>query len=150
MNEVVPMISEDYGIEQRLMMVRNQQANSILERIHQTMGNILRTFSLYNKDDLVVIDPWDGIFAPTMFVLRATFHTTLQAMPAQLVFGQDTILNIQHKADWATIKARKEKLILKNNLAENKKCKQHMYVVGDKILIKQETKGKYTMPYTIE
>ena len=44
-------------------------------------------------------DAWDGILASTKFTLRATVHTTMQYTPAQLVFGQDSILNICHKAN---------------------------------------------------
>ena len=143
------MVQEDYGIIRKPTSVRNPRANSILERIHQTMGSIIRTFSLSNKDDLVQGDPWDGVLAATMFALRATYHTTLQATPTQLMFGRDAILNIKYKADWAAIKARKEKLIAKNNGTENKKSKQHEYHEGDKILIKNEMKSKYANdPYS--
>ena len=45
---------------------RNPQANSTLERVHQTKGNIIRTFEV---KDMVLDDenPWDGILASTMF-----------------------------------------------------------------------------------
>jgi hypothetical protein len=49
-------------------------------------------------------DPWSGILAATMFAVRATFHTTLQAMPTQLVFGRDAILNVKHITDWEHIR----------------------------------------------
>ena len=35
---------EEYGIEKKTITTRNPQANAILERVHQTIGNILRTF----------------------------------------------------------------------------------------------------------
>jgi hypothetical protein len=38
------------------------------------------------------------------FALRSTYHTTLQAMPGQLVFGRDMVLNVQHLTDWTVIK----------------------------------------------
>jgi hypothetical protein len=41
------------------------------------------------------------------FALRSTYHTTLQAMPGQLIFGRDMVLNVQHLTDWTAIKARK-------------------------------------------
>ena len=40
-------------------------------------------------------------------------HTTLQATPAQLVFGRDAILNVKFEADWNLIKQRKQTLINK-------------------------------------
>ena len=77
---------------------RNPQANAILERMHQTIGNILRTFKVQN----MVLDdenPWDGILASTMFALRAMVHTTTQYTPAQLIFGRDSRINRRHKVD---------------------------------------------------
>ena len=44
--------------------------------------------------------PWDGILASTMFVLHATVHTMTQYTPAQIVFGQHSIMNIGHEAKW--------------------------------------------------
>jgi hypothetical protein len=46
---------------------------------------------------------------------------TLQAMPGQLLFGRDIVLNVQHLTDWDAIKARKQQIIYKNNGIENLK-----------------------------
>ena len=62
-------------------------------------------------------------------------HTTLQATPAQLVFGRDAILNIKFEADWNLIKQRKQHLINKNNQRENKSRKDYDYHVGQQVLI---------------
>ena len=40
------MIKNDYGIQQQQITVCNPQANAIVERIHQTIGNIIRTFEI--------------------------------------------------------------------------------------------------------
>ena len=40
------MIKEDYSIKGMPITVRNPQANAIVERIHQVIGNIIRTFDL--------------------------------------------------------------------------------------------------------
>ena len=110
MAEFTTMIINDYGIKKRPISTRNPQANAIVERIHQTIGNVLRTFEV-QKDELDEDDPWSGILAATMFATRATVHTTLQKTPMQLVFGRDAILNIAHDACWNLIKDRKQKLI---------------------------------------
>ena len=66
----------------------------------------------------------------------------------QLVFGRDSMLNIQHQIDWSAIKERKRKIIQKNNQAENAKRSPHTYSVGDKILVKSSWRAKYaTSPY---
>jgi hypothetical protein len=60
-----------------------------------------------------------------MFAVRATYHTTLQATPMQLVFGCDAILNIKHITDWEHICQRKQECIIENNKRENKNCREH-------------------------
>jgi hypothetical protein len=50
-----------------------------------------------------------------VFALRSTYHTTLQVMPGQLIFGRDMVLNVQHLTDWTVIKTRKQQITCKNN-----------------------------------
>ena len=40
------MMANDYGIPCNSISVRNPQANAIVERVHQTIGNIIRTFKI--------------------------------------------------------------------------------------------------------
>ena len=139
------MITNDYGIKRRGITTRNPQANAIIERIHQTLGNIIRTFELFESDQTAQ-DSWNGILSAAMFALRSTYHTTLQATPMQLVFGRDAILNLQFEADWQAIKNRKQKLIQQNNNRENRSRIPHSYQVGDKVLydkIQGTVKSKY-------
>ena len=154
MREFATMIENDYGIKRRGASIRNPQANSIIERIHQTIGNIIRTFELYNEDELDEDDPFAGVLAATMFAMRATYHTTTQATPSQLVFGRDAILNTKFEADWNYIRSRKQKIIKQNNQRENAKRLPHQYREGDQVLLTKESKSKYGHasyegPYTI-
>ena len=80
MAEFSQMIKRDYGIKPKPITTRNPQANAILERVHQTIGNILCTFNVKSID---AEDPWKGILKTTIFVVRATFHTTMRASPMQ-------------------------------------------------------------------
>ena len=50
MKEVIPMLEQDYGITRQPITTRNTQENSILERAHQTIGNILRIIQFKNKN----------------------------------------------------------------------------------------------------
>ena len=94
------MCHNDYGLKRKPVTTRNPQSNAIIERIHQTIGNIIRTFDVSN---IVNNDPWSGILATTIFAVRATYHTTLQASPMQLVFFRDAILKIKNVAEWEHI-----------------------------------------------
>ena len=112
MAEFSKMCQNDYGLKRKPTTTRNPQSDVIIERIHQTIGNIIRTFDVSN---IVNNDPWSGILAANMFDVRATYHTTLQASLMQLVFGRDFILNIKHVADWEHIRQCKQLPINHNN-----------------------------------
>ena len=140
------MIKEDYAVKAKPITVRNPQANAIVERVHQVIGNIIRTVELesnYLDED----NPWKGILSATAFAVRSTFHTTLRSTPGQLVFGRDMIFNIKHEANWEFICERKQQIIAKNNDAENARRIPHTYQIGDRVLIKRGTENKYEAPY---
>jgi hypothetical protein len=140
------MIKNDYGIKGKPITFRNPQANAIVERVHQVIGNIIRTFDLesnYLDED----NPWKGILSATAFAVRSTFHTSLQSTPGQLVFGSDMIFIIQHIVNWEFIKKTKQKIRNLNNKKENAKRIQHVYQVGDNVLLHRGTENKYESPY---
>ena len=140
--EFQKMITRDYNVTKKPITVRNPQANSIVERVHQTMGNMLRTFQV-QKLQLDPDDPWSGILSAIAFGIRSTVHTTTKATPMQLVFGRDAILNIRHVANWRYIVEQKQKLINQNNKRENSKRKNHRYKVNDYVLVKLGQAAKY-------
>ena len=142
--EFAEMVENDYGIKRKQITTRNPQSNAIIERVHQTIGNMLRSFSLSKDKDLIDIDdPWSGILGAIAFAVRSTVHTTARATPMQLVFGRDAILNVQFRANWKYIKERKARIIRANNIKENKRRIPHQYHVGDAILIKNDQRTKY-------
>ena len=144
MAEFAKMCHNDYGLKRKPITTRNPQSNAIIERIHQAIGNIIGTFDVSN---IVNNDPWSGIFAATMFAVRATYHTTLQASPMQLVFGRDAILNIRHVADWEHIRQRKQLRINHNNKRENMQRKNYQYNIGDKVLVKRKKNSKHELEF---
>ena len=42
------MIEQEYGIKTKPDSSRNPQANAIIERIHQVLGNLVRSFNLHD------------------------------------------------------------------------------------------------------
>ena len=130
--EFQQLIKEEYGIKAKPASVRNPQANAIIERVHQLLGNMIRSFEIEEKE-IDETDPWTGILTAAAWAIRSTYHTTLQATPGQLVFGRDMVWNVNHIADWQYIKQRKQNLIDKNNERENKKRILHDYEVGEKV-----------------
>eukprot|EP00957_Ditylum_brightwellii_P047051 3572894-Ditylum_brightwellii.AAC.1 len=60
MAEFTEMIANDYGVKKKPSTARNLQANSIIERINQTIGNMIRSFEVHDTN-IDEKDPWSGI-----------------------------------------------------------------------------------------
>jgi hypothetical protein len=88
----------DYGVKKKPIPTHNPKANAIVERVHRTISNKILTFELH-ENYLDEDDPWKGILAATAFAISATYHTTLQKSPGQLVFVRDMVFNVQHTAN---------------------------------------------------
>ena len=141
MAEFTEMIDRDYDITKKPITVRNPEANTIVEQVHQTMGNMIRMFDIPNMENPEEQVP--GMLAAIASGICSTIHTTTRATPMQLVFGRDAILNVKHLADWRYIKSRKQIIINKNNIKENNKRKEDNYTVSKQVLIKQDWTSKY-------
>ena len=126
----------NFGLKEKPTTDYNPQSNAILERMHQVVGNCIRTFEVTKEDILNKgAAAYEPIVTATAYAIRSTYHTTLQATPGQLVFGRDMILPIQFKADWALITQRKQAEINRSNAKENKTRLAHQYQVNDKVLL---------------
>ena len=129
--ELCQTIKNDYGVKVKPITTRNPQANAIVESVQQTIGNIIPTFVLYDNDGIDDEDPWSGIPAALMAAVRSTYSTTMQAMPMQLVFGRDVIINTKFITDWDYIRQRKQISFII--------IIPHTYQIGDKIMKKTTT-----------
>jgi Bacterial SH3 domain len=89
-------------------------------------------------------DPWGDILAATMFAVQATYHTTMQATPGQLVFGRDSILNTKFEANWDFTKQRKQEIIARNNERENASRIKYTYTPNDKVMYKNVMDSKFS------
>jgi transposase InsO family protein len=143
----------NYGLKAKTTTAYNPQANGIIERVHQVITDALRTFEL-EEQELNDKDPWTPFLQAACFAIRSTYHTTLGATPAQLVFGRDMILPIQFKANWAAINERRRQEIMRNNKRENDKRIPHAYKVGDKVAktrpgIQPKLRQKRDGPYEV-
>ena len=151
--EVRQVLKDEYGITRKPITPRNPQANAMVERAHQTLGNMLNAMEIGQDENFQ--DRWDGILAAVGFAMRATVHTTTRATPMQLVFGRDAIHNVRFQADWQYIKERRQRLIIQNNQRENAGRIPHTYQVGDLVKLEEPKQRKfgsarYSGPYTID
>ena len=69
MAEFSKICQNDYGLKSKPITTRKPQSNTIIERIHKIIGNIIRTF---DESNTVNNNPWSGILSATMFAARAT------------------------------------------------------------------------------
>eukprot|EP00957_Ditylum_brightwellii_P164948 12558863-Ditylum_brightwellii.AAC.1 len=60
MAEFTEMIQRDYRVTIRSITTQNPQANGIVERIHQTTGNMRHNFCVHSTK-LDKEGPWSGI-----------------------------------------------------------------------------------------
>ena len=135
----------------------NPTANSVCERMHQTMGNILRTL-LHGRDSPANLNEANELIDEALSIcshaLRTSVHTTLGSSPGALVFNRDMFLNIPLMADWHAITTKREHVINENLRRMNKKRRRHDYIVGQKVLkllIDPTKLGERTMgPYKID
>jgi len=109
---------------------------------------MIRSAQITDKRDLDEFFGFQGILAACRKAVNSTVHATSRAMPTQLVFGRDAMLNASFQADWQLIKERKQRLILQNNKRENAKHTPHTYNVEDVVVVKAGVERKHgTRPY---
>ena len=58
--EVQNTIKHEYGITRKLITTRNPQANAIVERVHKSLHNMLRTTGIKDSGDLDPDFGWNG------------------------------------------------------------------------------------------
>jgi hypothetical protein len=147
-------LCESYGIKRKPTMVKNRQANGILERVHQVLGQMLRWAEL-DMADSVTPDDVNVFLDNAAWAIRSTYHTILKASQGAAIFGQDMLFNIPFMAYWRKIGEQRQSLTNCGNQRENAKQIDYIYKVGDKVLVinkgilrkAQSTYGKE--PWTI-
>ena len=135
---------------------KNPQANALCERIHQTVGNVLRVLlhgepppNITRARDLI-----DEALSIAMHAMRAGVHTTLGSSPGSLVFNRDMFLQVPLIADWTAITIKREHLINENLMCENRRRRQYNYQPQQQVLKKNSNPQKLgertSGPYLIE
>jgi len=124
-----------WDIKPKQTGVKNAQANAICERMHRTIGNLLRSLchtnppQNINDANLLV----ERALATTSHALRSTIHRTLNATPGAIVFNRDMFLDIPYVADFIALRNHRQLVIDENLRKENNKRRNHDYNVGDMV-----------------
>ena len=131
--DFVPLLKE-FSIKPKLTTIKNPTANSPVERIHQVVTNMLKTKELCSQI-LDPIDPWGEMLASVAWAIRASFNTSQQATPAQLVFGRDMIFNLKSLINWKTMALKRQQKVDIANKRGNAKRIDFDYKVGQKAYV---------------
>ena len=123
---------------------RNPQANAICERMHQTVGNVLRTLLYSNPPRTVAnaADLVDQALGTAMHAMRSNIHGTLKGAPGALVFGRDMFLDVPLIADWQAIQNHRRTIVNERLRKANMGRRTYDYVPGQKVLKKRHKPDK--------
>ena len=146
-------LCDSYSIKRKPTTVKNPQANSILERIHQVFGTMMRTSEL-DLADTVTSEMVDDFIVDAAWAIRSTHHTVLQSTPGAAIFGRDMLFDIPYLADWKAIGQRRQELVNRDNAKENARRIDFDYAVGQKVFLRKDgilrkAEDKYLGPYVI-
>ena len=116
-----------YGIKSKPISSKNPQANALCERVHLELLNMVRCYP-----DL----DWKVAIQYAAFSLRTSYHSILNASPAQLVFGEDLLTRTIFSTNWHYLSKRRYHHILYDNTRENSSRIEHLYQIGDVIMLR--------------
>lgn len=132
------LLLQQAGVKDVATTSCNPQANAICERMHQTVGNILRTLLCAHPPDNVnqAATLVDQALATAMHAMRCSVSRSLGVSPGAMVFHRDMILDIPIIADLLSIQNRRQVLIDENLRRQNLKRRSWDYQVGQSVFIK--------------
>ena len=129
------------GIKNSTSTSRNPQGNSLIDRIHQTIRQVLRIVTAekdpetMSQTELVIEEK----LATAMHACRSVCSSSLgYNSPGALVFGQDMFLDIPLIAEILAIRNNRQLLVNKRLLRENVKHIKHNYAIDNKVWKNQQ------------
>ncbi len=89
-------------IKRKPTTVKKQQANAVLERVHQVLRQMLHSAELAMAKS-VTPDDVHVFLDNATWAICSSYHTVLKASPGEAIFGRDMLFDIPFVADWAKI-----------------------------------------------
>ncbi len=83
-------------------MIKNPQANAILEHLHQVLAQMLHTSAL-NMAKTTAPDDINVFLDNAAWATCSTYHTVLKASPGAAIFGCDMLFDTLFIANWNKI-----------------------------------------------
>jgi hypothetical protein len=118
-------------------MVKDLQANAIVDHVHQVLGQMLCTAEIDMAKSVTPNDV-DIFLDNTAWAVCSSYHTVLKASPGAAIFGQDTLFDIPFVADWHKIGEHRQSLTDHSNQRKNNQCIDYDNKVADKVIVEKE------------
>jgi hypothetical protein len=128
----------DWGMTKVRISSYTPTANAIIESVHRSMGQILRTIVADKKPTTVeaLNSLVDDALSQTLRACRCAANTSLQGVaPGALTFGRDMNLNIPIIADIISISNNRQFQTDLRLMRENSRRSRHEYLVGHLVFI---------------
>jgi hypothetical protein len=130
-------LCKTYGVNCKLTIIKNPQANALMERIHAVFTNMLRTAKL-DMAKLVNASDIDIFLADAAWTICSTRHTVLKASPGAAIFGQNMLFGILFIPDWKKIGEHRQRQADLNTARKNKGRIDYDYKIGQEIFVWNE------------
>ena len=137
---------------------RNPQGNSIIEAVHKSVGQVLRTLIHIHQPKTVheAKATGDTALATAMHATRCASHQALQHLtPGSFAFWRDMFFDLPFLTDIIALQNNRQHLVDTRLLRENASRISHDYRVADRVLKKtvlslsDKMKPSFTGPYEI-
>ena len=143
------------GIRFKPVSARNPQSNGIIERVHQTIAQVIRVLIERNKptnqdecDRLI-----EDALATAMHATRAAAHSQLEyCSPGSIAFHRDMVLNIPFHADLLMLRDKRQQKIDSRLVYANARRTFHDYQPGMQVYLltgRDKLDAVYKGPYPV-
>jgi hypothetical protein len=123
---------ESYGIKPVVTTIRNPRSNGVIEHVHLTMGDMLRTMTFLGND---WFNDMQRALDAIAWAIRTSINPNIKHSPCHLAFNHDMIFHRTVQVDWDFIHNERQKLVAASNEKENKTRHHKIYSPGDQVLI---------------
>ena len=121
---------------------KNPQSNAVCERMHQTVGNMLRTTIRKITTTAQAEQAIDNALASAMHATRCSYTKSIGMTPGAMAFHRDMFFDLPIVADLLSIRDERQGMIDENLRRQNAKRREYNYQVGEPVLLKSDNPNK--------
>ena len=110
----IPTTTSTHGNSKSHNNCKNPQANSVIERMHLSFGQILRAILAQaklnnNEQHAETLNSYiDSALSSSLYAINCAVNSTTKVSPGAFIFQRDMLLPIQCITNWELIRHRKQ------------------------------------------